>query len=868
MADRVSTISLLYTSDLSAAKREYDEFLAYVDSHPPKVGAGFSGDTRTQTTFGGLMVQTRSDPFARSYEPPDLTAARFSALAKSYAADVEAAAKATERIILGAPSAMRSGYYPQPSYGFAAQSVPTATSRAHEEQRRQEASYLSGLSGIHAQEVASARQITDASRSADERYLSTKVRARDRQAYAIEQLASADEASAKEQRQLPSPAMISTVALAQQAGAYPPSAPIPVQVRRVLPGPIQSPATYPLATAGGGGAQPPATIPGPAMGPWQGPQPNLGALATMTPAQPLRLPQGFQTNFRLSGFGRLATAGFAVRELLGAANDEAKYREALTLAGNDQRATLDATLAERDRLFNFPIVGQAFGIYGRVAEIPTRATLKASDVQDEAIEATKQYTLYSQQLGRTAEAYAAGPGYERDRRISINEFTEQRQQTLKLRDAEISKQRESIMADALASVSWMGAKQLVHYLPPDDSAPDAERMQSARNAAAFDIAAPAIQEMSKRITARYALTTNAQDIILNENVGATNRDEERYRRTTQAQNLQLRGFDLGASLANVRGEFTPVFDSTGRMIALAGISRAANPIEFQEKLDRYNVAATAAKTDFQRSTTLERGDIGATLAAITATPRFRDFAREMSTIQTRGEAERIGVSPLSPRYWLSVARQGADMAATYQQQQQEEARHQIAGQTTIDVLTAALQRDPLKATLARIEGERQSSLVGIPITDTAERNRINRTAGLQGSIARQQYGDESERIGLGLDTERSVLTAQLARDTAGAQVQGILGEGEQRSLLLHQQGRDFEAASSLGNTQLALQNFAQNYGDSFRLSEISRHDTYLGNPKDVENPAAVMKEVADAIAKVQTEQTTRIIDALRALVRD
>ena len=114
-----------------------------------------------------------------------------------------------------------------------------------------------------------------------------------------------------------------------------------------------------------------------------------------------------------------------------------------------------------------------------------------------------------------------------------------------------------------------------------------------------------------------------------------------------------------------------------------------------------------------------------------------------------------------------------------------------------------------------------------------------------------QEADHRAKIKLGLDTTGSVTAALLNRDPTGAKVAGQVGSGLGQAKDLQNAGYKDFALQSLQNSLAGLQLTEQNYKDQFHSVGISKFDD-ITSPRDVENPTAIFKEIADGQQKIVT----------------
>jgi hypothetical protein len=200
----------------------------------------------------------------------------------------------------------------------------------------------------------------------------------------------------------------------------------------------------------------------------------------------------------------------------------------------------------------------------------------------------------------------------------------------------------------------------------------------------------------------------------------------------------------------------------------------------------------------------------------------------------------------------------------------EATRRGLASSGELSVTQALLRHDPLGARLAEIDTRRRQELADTPtgvsgyVLDLfgAGPTSVNARADAQKRLAIDEEAFSRKQLGIGLEGERQQLLAQLHRDPIGAEAAGISAAGRIRADELIRQKRRPEALQALNNAMLQEDVLKQNYLNSFRAEQVDLANTFVGNRRDAQDPAEVVKAITD----FKNELGKMIKDALSDLV--
>jgi hypothetical protein len=142
---------------------------------------------------------------------------------------------------------------------------------------------------------------------------------------------------------------------------------------------------------------------------------------------------------------------------------------------------------------------------------------------------------------------------------------------------------------------------------------------------------------------------------------------------------------------------------------------------------------------------------------------------------------------------------------------------------------------------------------GFPIAEIPydERPGIQAQGEVERARIRQQHQDRDISTDIALEGERESLQAGLARNPIGARAIDIGTAGYLRSRQLELEGEPGEAKKSLANTILEEQLLKQNYFDAFKGEARDTRLFNVTNPRDVTDPAAVVKAINDQTQRVE-----------------
>jgi hypothetical protein len=180
-------------------------------------------------------------------------------------------------------------------------------------------------------------------------------------------------------------------------------------------------------------------------------------------------------------------------------------------------------------------------------------------------------------------------------------------------------------------------------------------------------------------------------------------------------------------------------------------------------------------------------------------------------------------------------------------------RRGLASSGELSVTRAMLRHDPLGARLADIESRRQQELFDMPtgvsgwLLDLVGGGAasVNARADAQKRLAIDQNTFDRRQASIGLEGERQQLLSQLNRDPVAAEAAGISASGRMRAADLLQRGMKPEAMQALNNAMLSEDVLKKDYLNSFRAEQVDLSQTFVGNRRDAEDPAAVVKAITD-----------------------
>lgn len=152
-----------------------------------------------------------------------------------------------------------------------------------------------------------------------------------------------------------------------------------------------------------------------------------------------------------------------------------------------------------------------------------------------------------------------------------------------------------------------------------------------------------------------------------------------------------------------------------------------------------------------------------------------------------------------------------------------------------------INRQPLDAAIENMWADATRAIQNAPNDVGKEAERAK--AQVQERLIRQQYKDQDEAIQLNQTTNRQIIRAEADRNRAGAQAISTAGGYKARALQFQQQGDTGFALEELSQGQGALENQRRDYLEQFRATNVNLARVAVNNPRDQENPAAVMDSI-------------------------
>jgi hypothetical protein len=180
---------------------------------------------------------------------------------------------------------------------------------------------------------------------------------------------------------------------------------------------------------------------------------------------------------------------------------------------------------------------------------------------------------------------------------------------------------------------------------------------------------------------------------------------------------------------------------------------------------------------------------------------------------------------------------------------QDETRRQITTTARHEISQDILGHKPLEADLRQIRARADAARVGV--TDPTRLAEIRQQQADEEAEAQLGFGEHVQDVDVSLAGRREQLQAGLARNPIGAEAIGIGVRGFLESQQLERQGLHGEARESLANTMLQENLLKQNYLDAFQGQAKDLRLFDVTNPRDVTDPAAVVKAIDDQTQRLE-----------------
>ena len=504
----------------------------------------------------------------------------------------------------------------------------------------------------------------------------------------------------------------------------------------------------------------------------------------------------FSGGFAGRGWGRIVGGGYLAREALQLAEAGREYNIATVLAGNDQEAQLQATLAYRNRVLSFPLVGQAVRLLedpGGYREAGIQATLRGARAQDVQTESMRTRSLASERL-RDAEALAGERRpYERQVLAARQRFAEQRR-------AIDDRVRAAAATDR--GVLDEEAAQL-----------EADRPNLANRAALAD--------RSRSYSAAYEAAFDQLTTMDNAQVAAHRQklDDQRrkafdkdYRSLENQEKLEMREYrreeDFRGKLA------TGIYGYTALGAVAATIGDSS--LERRAKLSAENFAAFT-KAGQDRAGFGEFLSLFGARAAVT----FANIAEEKVGLSEAERARQLHQTDVTEQYSMSAGARAA-----------------------------LLRHDPLSAAMIDIDRRERSRLREDDVRgreDSPAYKAIQADFAMERKLRRMEDEQDKAYRRMSLTTQARSLSLVLQDAPIGAEANEIAGSARLRARQLRDRGDPDNAKMELQNAILQEQVLRKEYLQKFRPQEVDLQYMAINAPRGGEDTVKVMEEIKTEI---------------------
>lgn len=627
----------------------------------------------------------------------------------------------------------------------------------------------------------------------------------------------------------------------------------------------------------------------------------------LTPFQMLREPGALARNYPVlgGGFAALAVADVGAR----LSNLATENSISMINAGGDQRAQVEATLANRQRDIEgavpIPIIGPMLGRIGGFMQDPFGAKqvdiariLKESENVDLNTLSMRRYGQFRTEVGRAfnlSNIQKTGGDFQakleearqnRERAIEgLNEQTKQRIEavTKTYRDTAAaidnnyvsynrSEGEKETIAKKIDAAYQVSAKSIASI-----NAQHKIALQQIQATSSNEIEQINIQQRkalspygTAAITsglAAFQLYDQAEIFQTEQNNRDTERDERdpatraamamanraaEYRERTElarARGSRMRGYAVDWASQNFLARNDPY------QAEILQAQRQTREMVEQAPLLEKPFAWMAGKanegritTQYERQNRQAAFQIGMSTLALRQQREGFGYFSALTQIEAQRQQALEGISGPG----ADQRRQRINLAFNEQRESARlnERQRVIGIGGSIRSNAMRLNNRPLDAELEDIRTEFAQRREGV-------RNPLERAAlwiqeQQQLGLARRQNANQLRLTDLSQSYTSQSLSALLARDPMGAQAANIVGQTMIEGTRFTQQGmlKQAEAARGIGLQQLALER--QNYTDAFRGTEVSYQDLLTQQPRDVTNPTEVLDEIARREQELKT----------------